>query len=152
MKTYQAIKAQIDKLEKQAQAARKAEIGKVVTELKKTIREYALTADDLGLNGVRKGKAVGGVKRGRPARGSVGVARYRNPQTGETWTGRGRPPTWIVDAKDRAAFLIEAAAAAPERRAKPAAKPAAGKKAKPAAKKSRGRRAAAAPAPEEASA
>ena len=151
MKTYQALKAQIDKLEKQAQAARKAEISKVVADLKKTIGQYALTAEDLGLNGARKGKGkAAGAKRG-PVRGTVGVARYRNPETGDTWTGRGRPPTWIVDAKDRDAFLIEKAAA-PARSAKPAAKPAAKKKAKSAAKKTRGRRAAAAPAATPASA
>jgi DNA-binding protein H-NS len=30
-------------------------------------------------------------------------ARYRDPNTGRTWTGRGRPPRWIVG-KDRKLF------------------------------------------------
>ncbi|WP_414142707.1 H-NS family nucleoid-associated regulatory protein [Burkholderia cepacia] len=34
------------------------------------------------------------------------VARYRNPQTGETWSGRGRPPAWI-EGKDRDTFAID---------------------------------------------
>src|SRR4029453_19680675 len=37
---------------------------------------------------------------------TVGVAKYRDPQTGKTWTGRGKPPNWIAGAKDRQAFLI----------------------------------------------
>jgi len=31
--------------------------------------------------------------------------KYRNPETGETWTGRGKPPLWIRD-KDREQFKI----------------------------------------------
>lgn len=37
--------------------------------------------------------------------------RFRNAETGDTWTGRGRPPRWIVDAEakgiKRDSFLIE---------------------------------------------
>ncbi|MFP3709731.1 H-NS histone family protein [Paraburkholderia sp. SIMBA_009] len=33
--------------------------------------------------------------------------RYRNPATGETWTGRGNPPLWIRG-KDRSRYLIMA--------------------------------------------
>jgi hypothetical protein len=36
----------------------------------------------------------------------LGFRRYRDPQTGKTWTGRGKPPNWIAAAKDRQAFLI----------------------------------------------
>ncbi|WP_230949001.1 H-NS histone family protein [Burkholderia diffusa] len=32
--------------------------------------------------------------------------KYRDPETGATWRGRGRPPTWI-DGKDRVPFEIE---------------------------------------------
>jgi DNA-binding protein H-NS len=35
--------------------------------------------------------------------------KYRNPKTGDTWSGRGRAPAWLAAAKDRAAFLIERA-------------------------------------------
>lgn len=33
-------------------------------------------------------------------------ALYRDPQTGATWSGRGRVPGWIADAEDRTAFRI----------------------------------------------
>lgn len=31
--------------------------------------------------------------------GSKGEARYRDPATGSTWTGRGRKPKWLVEAE-----------------------------------------------------
>lgn len=35
----------------------------------------------------------------------VGAPKFRNPETGVTWTGRGKPPRWI-EGKDRSAFAI----------------------------------------------
>ncbi|WP_442873318.1 H-NS family nucleoid-associated regulatory protein [Cupriavidus sp. USMAA2-4] len=32
------------------------------------------------------------------------MAKYRNPKTGQTWSGRGRAPAWI--GKQRERFLI----------------------------------------------
>src|SRR4029453_6995236 len=43
---------------------------------------------------------------------TVGVAKYRDPETGKTWTGRGKPPNWIAAAKDRTPFLIDESASA----------------------------------------
>lgn len=34
-------------------------------------------------------------------------ARYRDPKTGATWSGRARAPAWIANAKDRSKFLID---------------------------------------------
>jgi DNA-binding protein H-NS len=58
-------------------------------------------------------------------------ALYRDPETGATWSGRGRAPTWIANTKDRSKFLIDGATVAGK---KPAATDAAVKKA-PAVKK-----------------
>lgn len=117
MKTYQAVKAEIAKLEAKAEALRKAELKSIIAQVKGTIAEYGLTAADLGL-GRGAGRSAGG------SRGTKGVAKYRDPKTGQTWTGRGRPPAWIVDVKDRTPYLIDGGSA-------------------PAAKKGRGGRAAA---------
>jgi DNA-binding protein H-NS len=36
---------------------------------------------------------------GRKGKGGKGVAKYRNPKDpSQTWTGRGRRPTWIIEA------------------------------------------------------
>ncbi|SEB11934.1 H-NS family nucleoid-associated regulatory protein [Paraburkholderia sartisoli] len=37
---------------------------------------------------------------------------YRDPEGGATWTGRGRAPAWIANAKDRSMFLIDGVTAA----------------------------------------
>lgn len=116
MKTYMAVKSEIAKLEKQAADLRKREIKGVVSQIRKAIVEYGLTAADLGFGtrartgGKVARKAAGKVRRGRK---SVGVAKYRDPASGQTWTGHGRPPAWIVSAKNRDEFLIDAAAAKP---------------------------------------
>ena len=44
------------------------------------------------LVGLGSGKTAGGQK----AAGPTGV-KYRNPKTGETWSGRGRPARWITE-------------------------------------------------------
>lgn len=127
MKTYQSVKAEIAKLEAKAEALRRSELKTVIAQVKKTIAEFGLTAADLGL-GRGAPKA-----RGAARRGTKGAAKYRDPKTGQTWTGRGRPPAWIVDAKDRTAFLIDGAAES----APPARKARAARTGKPATKTGR---------------
>lgn len=53
------------------------------------------------------------IKPAAPTSKSSGTvpAKYRNPETGATWTGRGRAPVWIAD-QDRDQFLIDKAPAA----------------------------------------
>ena len=92
MATYQELKAQAEALLKQAETARRAEIASVVAEIQARMKEYGITVDDL----------KGGAKKAK-ARGAV-AAKYRNPATGESWSGRGRAPKWLADeqAKGRA--------------------------------------------------
>jgi DNA-binding protein H-NS len=98
MTTYSELKAQAAELLKQAERLRKEEIKGVVAEIKARMAEYGVTIDDL------KAPAKAGIK-GQPVK-----AKYRNPETGATWTGRGKPPNWLKEAeghgKSREAFLI----------------------------------------------
>ena len=148
MKTYQAVRAEIAKLEKQAEDLRRQELKNVIAQVRQAIADYGLSAADLGLGGART-RALAGRKRAAPAgrRASAGVAKYRDPKTGQTWTGHGRPPAWIAAAKDRDAFLIGDAAAPAKAVKKAKARPVkaakATKPAKPAAKPSAKTRAAA---------
>ena len=81
----------------------------VISRIKEAIKAYDLTAADLGLSG---GAATRASKSAAPtAPSGVGVAKYRDPASGKTWTGRGKPPLWIQGAKDRSAFLIGGASA-----------------------------------------
>ncbi|MFG0602441.1 H-NS histone family protein [Delftia sp. WSY_4] len=86
-----AQKATLDAQIAQAQAEAKA---KAVTEARALIQEHGLTAADVF------------PAQGKKPKGSVGAPKYRDPATGVTWTGRGKPPLWIKDAADRTPFLI----------------------------------------------
>lgn len=78
---------------------------------------------------ITKSKAV--AKVGNYVRGPQ-PALYRDPKTGATWSGRGRAPAWIANAKDRTKFLITETGGStdsPTSSGKPAVKKAAVKKA-----------------------
>lgn len=98
MSTYKELKAQAEALLKRAEAARRAEIAAVVAEIQARMKEYGITLADL----------KGGTKKAGP-RGAV-AAKYRNPLTGDTWSGRGRAPKWLADAlakgRSRDEFLV----------------------------------------------
>jgi DNA-binding protein H-NS len=107
MKTYSQIKAEIARLERQAESARKAEIAGVVGRIKEAIAAYGLTAGDLGFAKGRSGaKTVKSASRPQKGATTVGVAKYRDPASGKTWTGRGKPPNWILGVKNRDDLLI----------------------------------------------
>ncbi|CAB3743933.1 H-NS family nucleoid-associated regulatory protein [Paraburkholderia rhynchosiae] len=78
-------------------------------------------------------------KAGNYVRGTQ-PALYLDPKSGATWSGRGRAPAWIANAKDRSRFLIDGATAADK---KPVVKKAAAKEA-PTAKKAAAKKAPAA--------
>jgi DNA-binding protein H-NS len=96
MSEYTQLKAQIAQLQDQAEEARRKELDAVLTDIRQKIVEYGLTAQDLGLNLVR---------RGRPPKKEPLPPMYQDPKTGSTWSGRGKPPKWIVG-KARERFLI----------------------------------------------
>jgi DNA-binding protein H-NS len=118
MKTYSDITAEIARLQELADKMRSAEKAGVVGRIREAIAVYGITAADLGLAG--SGRSQAG-----PAKSSkvpMGVAKYRDPASGKSWTGRGKPPNWILTAKDRTAFLLNGDASAPRARAKVAGK------------------------------
>lgn len=89
---YKALLQQKAELEAQIALALKTEKADVVAKVRGLIADYGLTQDDV----------FGGPKRA----GKVGEPKYRDPATGSTWTGRGKPPAWIKDVADRAPFAI----------------------------------------------
>jgi DNA-binding protein H-NS len=72
------------------------------------------------------GKRVGNGKAKPVTANGKLPAKYRNPKTGETWSGWARPPLWIKDVKDRSKFLIEDGAASTITLSKTVAKKTAG--------------------------
>ena len=96
MTTYKELTAQIETLQKQAAHLRQTELANAISDIKNKMREFGISAADLGLNGVKKS-----------AKGKEPVAaKYRDSASGVTWSGRGKPPKWIAG-KERNAFLIK---------------------------------------------
>ncbi|MBD9530865.1 H-NS histone family protein [Comamonas sp. CMM01] len=94
MSSYKALLQQREQLEQQIQQARKAELSEAVAKVRALVTEYDLTQEDV-------------FPSSKPKATRQAVApKYRDPATGATWTGRGKPPLWIAD-KDRAQFEIK---------------------------------------------
>lgn len=123
MASYKELKSQAEDLMRQAEAARKEEIGAAIAEIKATMATYGITLDDLGGKAkARRGRKPKVAKTAKPAKaGKSGktkvagtrkpvAAKYRNADTGDTWSGRGRVPTWLVaelaKGRTREEFLI----------------------------------------------
>ncbi|GAB2869880.1 H-NS histone family protein [Paraburkholderia jirisanensis] len=97
MSQYADLRTQIAKLQAQAEEARRVEVGNVIAEIQRQIAEYGLTPQDLGF--------AAAARRGRPPKKAPLPPKYRDPKTGSTWSGRGKPPKWI-SGKSRERFLI----------------------------------------------
>ena len=94
MASYQELLAQKEALEKQIIEAQAREKSEGIAKAKAIIEQYGLSASDLFSR-----KASAGSRGGKVA------AKYRNPATGETWTGRGKAPKWI-QGQDRNKYAI----------------------------------------------
>jgi DNA-binding protein H-NS len=95
MTSYAEYVEQIAKLQALAEAARENEINGAIQKIKDLMQQHGVTVDDLSSG-----------RRAKPtkAKGTV-AAQFKNPETGETWTGRGRAPRWL-DGKDKEQFRI----------------------------------------------
>lgn len=97
MSSYKDLLAQREKLEKQIEEAKSREYAEVLNDVKQKIADYGFSLAELGLSRAKAGKV------GRPRAGVA--AKYRDPETGATWSGRGKPPRWIAG-KNREQFTI----------------------------------------------
>ena len=83
MATYHELVAQKAAIDAQIEEARKTELATAVAEVKRLVGEYGLSAADCGFGAqAKKTKYRVPVK-------------YRGPN-GESWTGRGKTPAWIL--------------------------------------------------------
>jgi DNA-binding protein H-NS len=92
---YRELLAQRDALEKQIAEVGALERKGVIDELVEKMALFGITPADLGKRDGRKQR-----KRTGPV-----AAKYRNPQSGATWSGRGRAPLWLAN-QDREKFAI----------------------------------------------
>jgi DNA-binding protein H-NS len=94
--SYRELLAQREQLEAHIQAAHAGERRQVIEEIREKMAEYDITLAELGS---RAAKAA------RKDKGQPLPAKYRDPDSDATWSGRGKPPRWI-DGKDRERFLV----------------------------------------------
>lgn len=84
----EALNAQIDAMQSQARA-------ESIAEIREKIDQFGLTPGDIFPP--RKSNVVK----------FKGEIKYRNPETNQVWTGRGKPPNWIKG-QEREQFLVAA--------------------------------------------
>jgi DNA-binding protein H-NS len=108
MATYQELVAQknaLEKqradLEKQINDALRSERSGVIAQIKTLMAEHGITATDLTIKTTRQGKAapVEGVRKVAP--------KFRDPVTGEAWSGRGLQPKWLKAALENGRKIEE---------------------------------------------
>jgi DNA-binding protein H-NS len=96
---YEELQAKIADLQAQAARVKQEEKQQAIEAARAMIDSYGITARDLGLDKAPKGKTG-------PKSGGKIAAKYRDPATGATWSGRGKTPKWINGAADRSAYAI----------------------------------------------
>lgn len=90
MPSYAELLAQKKSLDAQIAHAHKAESAQALATVHELIAEFGFTAQQV-FPWKHVPKKV--------------AAKHRDPDTGATWSGRGKPPQWIAG-KDRAHFVI----------------------------------------------
>jgi len=87
--TYLELKEQAEKLLAEAERMREQEIADAISDIRRKIDLYGLTAADLGFAKSGPGNAR--------AKSKPQIVKYRGPN-GETWSGgRGRKPQWVQE-------------------------------------------------------
>ncbi|MCK6401281.1 MAG: H-NS histone family protein [Sphaerotilus natans subsp. sulfidivorans] len=82
--------------------------GRVIAQQQGGSGRYAAGLVELTGSAIESGPVAEAYKRGYTSGQRVRPAvRYRCPETGQTWTGRGLPPKWIVAARDAGRDLAE---------------------------------------------
>jgi DNA-binding protein H-NS len=94
MSSYKELLSKREALDKQISDLREKEVKTALEMIHGLIQEFGLTQEDVFAQAKRASTA-----------GSKVEPKYRDPTSGATWTGRGKPPRWIAD-QDREKFLI----------------------------------------------
>lgn len=97
MPTYQEYQEQIAKLQTLAEQARQDELVEARRKVRELMDAHKLSPLDFAESN----------KKTKPAdkKGTV-QAKYRDPDSGATWTGRGRAPRWL-SGRNKEEFLIK---------------------------------------------
>ncbi|WP_087135620.1 H-NS histone family protein, partial [Caballeronia arationis] len=126
MATLEQIKEKMKKLQTQADALTAKRSRAILDDIHALMAQHNLTSADIEAHqksSARKGRPRGALsqksgqtstqtssKSSSAAKGKL-PAKYRNPKTGQTWSGWARPPAWIAKVRDRTKFLIDGSSA-----------------------------------------
>ncbi len=94
-KRMEELLAERDRIDKEIEAAQAVERQAALRQMRYWMTLYQITVEEL-TERVMAGK--------RPR--ARAAPKYWNPQTGQTWSGRGRTPLWLVG-QDKAAFRLD---------------------------------------------
>ena len=96
MSSLKDLLSQIESLQSQVAEVRQREVGDAIAKVRAIIDEYQLTAADI---------FPGSRAKSAPKKSGKVAAKYRDPLTGNTWSGRGLAPKWLAG-KNKADYLI----------------------------------------------
>ena len=96
MSSLKDLLLQIETLQNQVTEVRQREVGEAIAKVRAIIAEYQLTTSDVFPSGKGKSSAK---QTGKVA------PKYRDPVSGNTWSGRGLAPKWL-SGKNKADYLI----------------------------------------------
>lgn len=97
MQTYAQLQSQIEQLQAEAEKIRKDNMNTAIEQIRALMKEHGVSLDDLNNASTIE----------RQAR--VSPAKYRDPDSGDTWSGRGKQPAWFkkrIDAGERKESLL----------------------------------------------
>lgn len=100
MSTLSELLAQKAALEKQIADTQREERAAAIAQVKTLMAQYGLTLADIGSSG----RAAAAPRTGG---GAKVPAKYRDPATGATWSGRGLQPRWLREALANGRSLAE---------------------------------------------
>ena len=99
MSTLQELLDQKKALDQQIATMRLAERQEAISRVRALMAEHELTATDIQGNASVKGTRAGSSKKV--------AAKFRDSQTGATWTGRGLKPRWLSEALSQGKNLAD---------------------------------------------
>ena len=94
-KSYKELLAEREILNHRIVEAWKAERREAIVAIRDLMTRFGINERSLSLK----------LPRYVPKKSGRYVPKYVNPESGQTWSGKGKPPAWIVG-KDRATFAV----------------------------------------------
>lgn len=106
--SLKVIERKIRELQRKADAIKRRKENPAVRKIARLVRIHGISIGELRRAMTGRGRGAG---RTSSLRGKKIKPMYRNPKTGETWSGRGRPARWVAAAekagRKRSEFLIK---------------------------------------------